>query len=396
MKNLPYNMPLSARLMYWLGFAHLTKCGKLISGKAEEHNFAPSIGSFLFNKGEEKLLRFCENNIPEHQQDIPVRELDRAAATYAEIKKMRKAQLPVLIKGGANDWKAMKDFTLEFFEERYGHIEVPAHSEPNKMFEATDKPVPLNNFYQMSYVKISDLIASVRSNGQYSAKAIEDIMHIDGDLLIKEYCDLNHIHHLSGLEENKRKWYYKNLPIGKVMSKQIFIQPPRSHTLWHAEPGDNYFIAIHGTKKWRLVPPFYSAGMYPVIKDSSVYHVSKVDGRESNEVISKRGFPLYQYVPKYSVTVERGDILILPNYWWHTVTNVPNSHTISLTFRTLSELNLACPTLWFLKKIDSKSKEIRKKVLKYGRLFDEDIAASLYAFADPKNNLVKSKNGSNE
>jgi ribosomal protein L16 Arg81 hydroxylase len=173
------------------------------------------------------------------------------------------------------------------------------------------------------------------------------------------------------------------------MSRQIFIQPERSHSLWHAEPGDNYFIAVEGAKKWRLVPPYYSAGMYPVIKNSSVYHVSKVDGRESNDIIAQRGFPLYRYVPKYSATVERGDILILPNYWWHTVTNVPGSHTISLTFRTLSELNLAAPIFWFLKKTDPKSIEIRKKVLKYGRLYDEDVAASLYAFADPKNDLVK-------
>lgn len=391
MKNLPFQMPFSARAMYWLGFAYLTKLGKRQGGKAEEHNFAPSLGTYLFKKGEESLLRYCENNIPEHQQDIPIREIDASCATYEEVKKIRQAQLPVLIKGGANNWKALKHFTLEFFEERYGDIEVPAHSEPNKIFKADGKPVPLSNFYQMSYVKIRDLIASVRCNGEYSAKAIEDIMHIDGDILIKEYCDINHIHALSGLEENRKKWYYKNLPIGRVMSEQIFIQPPRSHTLWHAEPGDNYFIAVHGTKKWRLVPPFYSAGMYPVIKESSVYHVSKVDGRESNDVISERGFPLYKYVPKFTVIVEKGDILILPNYWWHTVTNVPESHTISLTFRTLSELNLASPAFWFLKKFDPKSKEIRKKVLKYGKLFDDDIAATLYAFADPKNDLVKQR-----
>lgn len=392
MKARIQKLPLLARMMYWTGFGYLTKRGKLLSGKPEEHNFAPSIGRHLFRKGEKNLLKYCEKNVQEHHEDIPIREISREEATPEIMREMRKAQLPVLIKGGAMHWPAMKTFTLDFFEERYGDIEVPAHSEPNKMFKADDKPVPLSNFYQMSYVKVRDLIQSVRNNGEFSVKAIEDIMHVEGGKLIKEYCKLDHIHQLSDYENNMQKWYYKNLHIGRVMSEQIFIQPERSHTLWHAEPGDNYFVAVKGTKKWRLVHPYYSAGMYPVIKDSSVYHVSKVDGRESNEVIANRGFPLYKYVPKIAATVEAGDILILPNYWWHTVTNVPGSPSISLTFRTLSELNLAAPMFWYLKKYDPKSKIIRQKVLTHGRLFDEDIAASLYAFADPKNDLVKNKN----
>jgi hypothetical protein len=47
--------------------------------------------------------------------------------------------------------------------------------------------------------------------------------------------------------------------------------------------------------------------------------------------------------------------------------------------------------LGFLKWRDPNAKEIRRKVLAHGRLFDEDIAASLYAFADPKNDLRRNK-----
>ena len=391
MKNLPKKLPFLARTRYWLGFCYLTKWGKIVEGKREEHKFKKSWGTWLFNSGEKALLRYCSKNLKVHLEDIPIKEVKKEQVTADLLREIRKAQMPVLIKGAANHWPAMKAFTLEFFENRYGDIEVPAHSEPNKMFEENNRPVPLSNFYQMSYVKIRDLIDSVKKNGEYSAKAIEDIMHVDGDILIKEFCDVAQIEEYSNYKGNMEKWYYKNLHIGKVMSEQIFIQPERSHTLWHAEPGDNYFVAIKGTKKWRLAHPYYSAGMYPVAKDSSIYHVSRVDGRESNDVISNRGFPLYKYVPIYAATVEAGDILILPNYWWHTVTNVPGSPTIALTFRTLSEFNLAAPMFWLLKKLDPGSKRIRKKVLKYGRLFDEDIAATLYAFADPKNDLIANK-----
>lgn len=396
MKNLPYKLPYFPRLMYWLGFIYLTKKGKLVSGKPEEHNFKPCIGTFLMRKGEEYLLKFCEKNIPEHKTDIPINVINAKDLTAKKMWQIRHDFEPVLIKGGALHWPAIKELTLEFFEKEYGDVEVPAHLEPNKTFSDDGKPVPLSNFYQMTWTKMKDVINSIRTNGDYSVKAIEDIMHLKGDYLVKTYCDISHIEKLSDKSLYSKKWYYFNLPIGKVMSWQLFMQPERSHTLWHNEPGDNYFIAIEGSKDWRVVPPYYSPGMYTVIKDNAAYHVSKVDGREDNDVISRRGFPLYKYMPKYHARVEKGDILYLPNYWWHTVSNVPGSHTISVTFRTLSTINLEAPAYWFLKKTDPKCKEIRNKVIKYGRLFDEDMAASLYSFADEKNNLVKFKQHENE
>lgn len=78
------------------------------------------------------------------------------------------------------------------------------------------------------------------------------------------------------------------------------------------------------------------------------------------------------------------------------VSNVPGSHSISLTFRTIAEPNMYAPMFNYLKWRDPKSREIRRKVLKYGRMFDEDIAASLYAFADPKNDLRSGKHSSKE
>ena len=148
---------------------------------------------------------------------------------------------------------------------------------------------------------------------------------------------------------------------------------------------------MKGLKHWRVAPPYISPGMYPVIKDSTSYHVSKVDGREENDVINRRGFPLYKYMPKYSAIVEPGDILVMPHFWWHMVNNLNNEPSISLSFRTIAEPNMYSPMFNFLRSIDPEGRRVKQKVLKHGRLFDEDIAASLYSFADPKNDLRKNK-----
>ena len=382
-----YNLPYFARLKYWLGFAYLTKYGKLLSEKAEEHGFKASIGTALYNSGEKSLIKFAEKRLQKQSEDIPVEEIQVGEVTDERMAVIRKDIHPVLIKGGAKDWPALETFTLEFFEDKYGHIEVPINEEPNEYFEDNGKPVPMSNFYRMRYHTIAELIDSIRNNGNLSAKAIEDIMHVENDRLIHEYCNIEHIQTLSGYEQKKNSWLRRKYPIGKVISQQLFIQPERSHTLWHVEPGDNYFVQLHGKKRWRFVHAHYTPGMYPVLKDHSTYHASRLDGREANDVIARRGFPLYQYVPKYTALVEAGDILFMPNYWWHTVTNIPGSHTVSLTFRTISDLNLVSPTWEILRYIDPSTWEIKKKMLKHGRLFDEDISASLFSYADKSNDL---------
>lgn len=382
----PYKLPLLPRINYWLGYGYLSLRGKLASGMPEEHNFEPSIGTYLFRKGEAQLLKYCEQNVPEHTEDIAVREIRAEDLTLDIMREMRKQQLPLLIRGGAKHWRAVKELDFDYFAKNYGDIYVPAHAEPNKVFEDNGKPVPLKNFYQMSKIKIRDLIDSVKGDGQYSAKAIEDIMHEGGGSLIKEFCDLDHIHQLSDLKHYMKKWYFKRVPVGYAISKQLFIQSARSHTLWHTEPGYNYFVAVKGQKRWHMAPPLFSPGLYPVIKKNAAYHVSKVDGREQNDVIARRGFPLYRYVPRYTALVNPADILVLPHFWWHMVSNV-GGPSISLTFRTITEPNVHSPMFNFLKFMDPASKEIRKKVIKFGRLFDDDIASSLYAFADPKNDL---------
>lgn len=380
--------PKSARLKFWLSFVHLSKYGKLEGGeKAETHAFLPSAGTRLYNESMEAMLRYSEKHLKQYTEDIPIQQISIEEATPQRMAELRRAILPVLIKGGAKAWPAMEVFNLEFFEKNYGHIEVPINEEPNVVYEDNGKPVPLSNFYKMKYHTVKDLIDSVRVNGNLSAKAIEDIMHIENNRLIEEYCDIDHIERLSGYAFKKDKGIRKKYPIGKVISQQLFIQPERSHTLWHVEPGDNYFVQVTGRKRWRFVHPWFTPDMYPVVKDHSTYHASRVDGRESNDVITRRGMPLYQYVPKFYAIVEAGDLLFMPNYWWHTVTNIPGSHTLSLTMRTISDPNLISPTWEIMRYLDPNTWRIRKRMLKTGRLFDEDISASLFSYADNSNDL---------
>jgi len=389
-KNSIYNIkqfPLIPNKLFWCAFRYLTKYGKReLNTKMDENKFTSSIGTVLMNMSEKMLLSFCRNNFREYEQDIPIKVIQPEEAVPEYMRQVIEQRVPILIRGGANDWPAMSKLTLEMLEENYGEIDVPAHAEPNKFFPDNGKPVPMDNFYRMENVKFKEVISSVRNNGTYSVKAIEDILHLEGENLLKSFCDIDYIQKLAGMNDNFKSSRNQK-PYGKVTSNQINIQTERSHTPWHCEVGTNFFVGIAGKKLWRVAPPEFSIGMYPIIKDSSVFHVSRVDGRESNEITEKRGFPLYKYVPKFSAVVEKGDILLFPNYWWHTVSNLPGSYTISATFRTLTKLGLTAKTFEHLRLRDPQAREMIRKYAKYNRVFDDDLAKSLYSFADEKNDL---------
>ena len=89
-------------------------------------------------------------------------------------------------------------------------------------------------------------------------------------------------------------------------------------TGWHAEPGHNYFTQVIGKKRWYLMEPKYSSLMLPlrggmVNMQSGCSHVANTVILH-NESLKKR-LPLL-YVDTYP-----GDLLYVPDWYWHTVKN---------------------------------------------------------------------------
>jgi hypothetical protein len=55
---------------------------------------------------------------------------------------------------------------------------------------------------------------------------------------------------------------------------------------------------------------------------------------DRGEEIEQR-FPLFRYVPKYTVHLKPGDVLYVPPWWWHEVTN--HGETIGVPVRFLDD-----------------------------------------------------------
>jgi len=101
----------------------------------------------------------------------------------------------------------------------------------------------------------------------------------------------------------------------------------------HHDYEDNLYILLRGKKKVRLFSPEDSFNIYPVgaIVDISPYgshmycgekngHWSKISLDDSEEKI-RENFPRFFSAKSMECVVNSGEMLYIPNGWWHEVTS---------------------------------------------------------------------------
>ena len=113
---------------------------------------------------------------------------------------------------------------------------------------------------------------------------------------------------------------------------QIFMSDhPELGTPCHNDlSGDcNLFFQIEGRKKWTLIDPNFTLLIYPVLPPEPFYGESLIDQYDMKPDPRAR---LFQYCPRQEVTLDPGDVLLIPPYYWHSVRNI-DSRTLAVATR---------------------------------------------------------------
>ena len=112
----------------------------------------------------------------------------------------------------------------------------------------------------------------------------------------------------------------------ELFSTNLFVGSEAVFSNLHHAPGGNFFLQIDGRKTWTLVDPAYTPHLFPVIS-RPFNHCLSVFG-------SYRAAPEdspIRRLPRLEVTLEPGDVLYNPPWWWHEVVN--HGHTIGCAVR---------------------------------------------------------------
>jgi hypothetical protein len=292
--------------MYWASFAYRTYVDRdrMLS---------------LKSRAEDRLRAQAK-----HLREGELLDIPRVPASSVSPEEFHSTYLdgntPVVLTGVAGDWPAVKKWTPEFLKERYGDQEVPARADATSVTR-----------FDYTNMRFADLVDRIVAGSRERATGLENIFNRNNELREDLRLDL-----LDRYGSRPRGATVMSRVLGRMISTQMFFSNPSGCTGWHCSSGINLFVNVYGRKKWTMAHPKHSMWMYPVIRNDAYYSTSVIDHRKSHDELAAEGYELYTYVPKYQTVTEPGDVLFVPQWWWHAVDNL--TVTIGVATRTLNEL----------------------------------------------------------
>jgi len=363
-------VPFHHRLFYWLAYLKLAKHGKQVFSALEDAKYEDGPLKRRYDKWcdriNERLIGRGEEPAP-----IEVPTFAHGELSIVDLRWLMAQNVPFVIRDGARHLP-IKNWTLDYLEEVAGDCDVPINQAQDQPSNDTERPTKAHHYYDFRRGKLREVAQSIRDGGKMRISTAEDVMHERGGRL-RQDLGLDYWEDVSGWSDNQKRWLHSRMMAGKVAGAQLLMQPEGAFTLWHAEPGDNFFVLARGVKHWTMAHPYYTPAMRPRVKQTTNYIGSNIDVRESREVQRQRGFDGYLNIPKIKLTMRPGDVLRVPNHWWHTVQTEPGDYTLAATIRAGAMPNLVGPGMMFLRWRDPEYLKMARDFFAEGRVYDRHI-----------------------
>lgn len=242
----------------------------------------------------------------------PVREIE-----FTTHDAFRKAHVPewepVVFRGVAKQWPAVRKWNLDYFAETFPDTKAVLGDQHGLFGEKE------TGEYEIS--TLGKVVAGINAGRNMCLRfspIIDENPHLKDDLDMK------------WLEGFRGPLSVRGLP-------QFFLAPGGIYTPMHCALECNAFVQISGKKRWILYPAMYQPMVEPVPDRRVYYHTDFHPDRESPR------FPLGPYAPAYEVVLDEGDVMYIPPFAWHHVENLTN--TIAIGYR-YNSLRTAMRTAW--------------------------------------------------
>ena len=214
---------------------------------------------------------------------------------------------PVVFKGLASEAPALREWTFEALQERYGDWEQSAQRSGEAYWEST-------------VLKLSEVLRGiVAGNARYAIRAGKGNLFAWDPKLREELAVASW-----GDEEffNKRAAYRREV---------LFLSGVGHWTPMHSEMGQVLSTQVRGSRRWTIFDPRFSPYLFPEIGRALVFHTD----------LYANASPLRQGefgLKGWECELEEGDVLFCPAFYWHFVETLRPSISVATQLVMLDAL----------------------------------------------------------
>jgi hypothetical protein len=212
---------------------------------------------------------------------------------------------PVVLTDVAGDWPAMQRWSPQDLKQRFGHLEVEIQAERN-----TDPRFEENKLAHRRTVRVGDFVDRVLGGGltnDYYLTANNEVLRRP------EFAPL--LADIGSLPDFCRRG-------DLARSVNFWFGPAGTNTPLHHDTLMLLHTQVVGRKRWRFISPLETPRLYNYFSVFSPIDIDQPDYAR---------YPLFRDVKVLDVIVEPGETIFLPLAWWHQVSGLDVSLSISYT-----------------------------------------------------------------
>lgn len=250
----------------------------------------------------------CQENI----FSIPVEE----NITKAEFReKYEDTGKPVILRGMIEKWDARHNLSPEYLSEKYGSQNFPV---------SANLPTKGSPFHQKwgSFIEEPPF-----------SQFLEDMM----DAEHPRYLHRVYTHFFDGIDKSYNFDDLTRTGRGKDWCF-LWVGSANTRSGLHFDIENNLLAQIYGRKKVVMVPPEDTKYVYPFVDN---IFKSEIDPEEMEEQ-----YPDFRKARKYTGVMEPGDVLYIPQPWWHNLTSLEPSISISYVYGNETPISYMFKVVW--------------------------------------------------
>jgi len=249
----------------------------------------------------------------------PINEIDINELTKETVARVSKNFTePFIVRGLIKNFDCVKKWNLEYFDNEYGDIQVPAFSDDKIVSYSRNSSTKLkkcNN--DNNLCSIHEICKGIRHGEPVYVNNISK--------LFTESKQAEDELNLNKMSEIMNECFFQQKKENSFMS-QLFLGGKNTGTSLHCASNVNFFFNVKGTKHWGFIHPKYTSLIKCQTSDKGLFAISDDDFFSESE---KNPF---LRIPRYEALLNSGDFLFNPAWYWHAVKN-KTDYTIAVANR---------------------------------------------------------------